>query len=119
MMKLSGPFIFAPYLVLMLFKTPNYQIFLVLQLCQGIIKKIWFALKIKKDHSKLVLKSFSWPFLLILINMRNGGDDTDFFQLPETTNHFPITLPFTVLHHFGGKIWALLKILCIILRTKS
>lgn len=38
-MKLVGPFIFASYLVLILFKTPNSQVFLVLKLHQGNIKK--------------------------------------------------------------------------------
>lgn len=39
MMKLGGLLIFAPYLVLIPFKIPNYQVVLVLQLCQGNIKK--------------------------------------------------------------------------------
>lgn len=39
MMKLGGPLIFASYLVLIPFKMPNYQVFLVSQLCQRNIKK--------------------------------------------------------------------------------
>lgn len=71
-------------------------------------KKIYIENKKTQNTHYWFSNLYLDPLLLILINMRNGGD-TDFFQLPETTKHFPTTLPFTGLYHFGEKNLGLTK----------